>query len=168
MCLCVQCVQCPTCNALVGGWPTVELLFSYVCNVSAGMVTCSVCGCVQVRARAVCVSQTAEHWWGVGALQSSSLATYMCNVRTGMVTCVHARAGVKYVCLCACVHLSSVWNSDCRALVGSGWRAAELLCRERSVSWGPAGTNQAPATLPPPCRVNLLQQPVQDLFKSWS
>ena len=108
MCLCVQCVQCPTCNALVGGWPTVELLFSYVCNVSAGMVTCSVCGCVQVRARAVCVSQTAEHWWGVGALQSSSLATYMCNVRTGMVTCVHARAGVKYVCLCAseqCVEL---------------------------------------------------------------
>ena len=165
MCLCVQCVKCPTCNALVGGWPTVELLFSYVCNVSAGMVTCSVCGCVQVHARAVCV---------LARLQSIGGGLARCRAPLWLHTCAMLELVWSRVCMhvqvcsvCSCVHLSSVWNSDCRALVGSGWRAAELLCRERSVSWGPAGTNQAPATLPPPCRVNLLQQPVQDLFKSW-
>ena len=55
------------------------------------------------------------------------------------------------VCMCVILRLQSI-------LVGWGWRAAELVCRERSVSWGPAGTKQAyqhpAATLPPPPRVN--------------
>ena len=49
--------------------------------------------------------------------------------------------------------------------MGWGWRAAaELLCRERSVSWGPAGTKPFQQPFQPP-RGEL--QSV-DLFKSWT
>ena len=89
------------------------------------------------------------------------VCTHLCCVRN----CMRVQS-VSSVCMCVqCVlfRLQSI-------LVGWGWRAAELVCRERSVSLGPAGTKQAyqPAATPSSTPQGELH-PVSDLFKSnWS
>ena len=111
-----------------------------VCNVKCVLV-CS-CACVELR-----LQSTDGYVQCRLARCRAPFWLHLCNVMCVLVClCAHV-----LVCYCACT--CSVWNSDCSAAhwwVRAGWRAAELLCRERSVSWGPAGTNQAPATLPPP------------------
>ena len=145
VCPSVTCVKCVLvaqvveprlqCRVLVVGWRAAELLLCVMWNV------CS-CACVELR-----LQSTDGYVQCRLARCRAPFWLHLCNVMCVLVClCAHV-----LVCYCACT--CSVWNSDCSAAhwwVRAGWRAAELLCRERSVSWGPAGTNQAPATLPPP------------------
>ena len=115
--------------------------------------SCAVCGlCVNVQLCSMRSAQTAEQWWWVGALQSSSLAFGYSVSNAGVITChvcaiehcVLARlqstgvglarcrvplwlhfCNVMYslLCLCVCMHMQCVEpRLHCRALVG-GWQS---------------------------------------------